>query len=62
MTERLRLAIHDIRLAGEGVTASFGIAVYPDNGRTAAALLRAADRALYDAKHGGKDRLAGTVA
>ncbi len=59
--ERLRLAIHDIRLAGEGVTASFGIAVYPDDGRTAAALLRAADRALYDAKHGGKDRLAGTV-
>jgi len=62
VTERLRLALHDIRLAGEGVTASFGIAMYPDSGRTGAALLRAADRALYEAKHGGKDRLAGTIA
>ncbi len=61
VTERLRVAVHDIRLEGEGMTASFGIAVYPDNGRTSAALLRAADRALYEAKHGGKDRLAGTV-
>jgi len=40
------------------ITASFGIAVFPGDGNTSSSLLRAADRALYDAKHGGKNRLA----
>ena len=51
---RMRAASHD----GSCATASFGIAVYPDDGRSSVALLRSADRALYDAKNGGKDRLA----
>ncbi len=58
MAERLRLAFHEVG-AGHAATASFGIAAYPADGITSATLLRAADRALYEAKHGGKDRLAG---
>lgn len=36
---------------------SCGMATYPDHGRTAAALLRAADAALYRAKELGRNRL-----
>lgn len=39
-----------------GLTASFGIATFPENGTTAEALLHAADRALYAAKELGRDR------
>jgi diguanylate cyclase (GGDEF)-like protein/putative nucleotidyltransferase with HDIG domain len=38
------------------LTMSFGIAAYPQHGRTADALLRAADEALYAAKALGRDR------
>jgi len=37
------------------VTLSVGIALYPDDGRDFAALLRAADAALYQAKREGRD-------
>ena len=48
-----------LRSLGETpITASFGIAVFPGDGTTSSSLLRAADRALYAAKHGGKNRLA----
>ncbi|MEN2976671.1 diguanylate cyclase (plasmid) [Tistrella bauzanensis] len=61
MAERLRAAIAatDITLASGAhivITASIGIAVFdghPDYGR----LIDAADRAMYDAKHGGRDRV-----
>lgn len=39
------------------VTASIGIALYPENGKDKEALLRAADTALYQAKEGGRDRI-----
>jgi diguanylate cyclase (GGDEF)-like protein len=39
------------------VTASLGVAVFPDHGFTAAAVLRAADTALYQAKDEGRDRV-----
>jgi diguanylate cyclase (GGDEF)-like protein len=48
-----------LRSLGETpITASFGVAVFPADGTTSSSLLRAADRALYAAKHGGKNRLA----
>jgi diguanylate cyclase (GGDEF)-like protein len=39
------------------ITASFGVAAYPEHGHTAEALLRAADKAMYDAKGAGRDRV-----
>jgi diguanylate cyclase (GGDEF)-like protein len=45
------------------VTVSAGVASFPDHGRTAAEVMRAADGALYAAKRGGRDRwcVAGSV-
>jgi diguanylate cyclase (GGDEF)-like protein/putative nucleotidyltransferase with HDIG domain len=55
--ERLRSELHR-EFAGEAVpiTISFGVASYPRQGETAAALLRAADEALKTAKWNGRDR------
>ena len=39
------------------ITASMGVAVFPDHGRTAKALLEVADRALYRSKNDGRDRV-----
>jgi len=60
--ERIRQQIADYRFAAEGqvlsVTASFGIASYPESGAAGAdALIRLADRALYRAKRTGKNRV-----
>ena len=60
--EDIRSAIHEMSLKYEDhdlgrITASFGAAAFPDHGRTAAALIRAADKALYDAKHAGRNRV-----
>ncbi len=60
--EQFRLAArgldvrHDGRLLG-GVTISAGVAAFPDHGFTAADILRAADKALYQAKARGRDRV-----
>jgi diguanylate cyclase (GGDEF)-like protein len=37
------------------VTGSIGIALYPDHGETAGELLQRADKAMYRAKHNGRD-------
>ena len=39
------------------ISASIGIALYPDHGEDASALTRHADAAMYQAKAGGRDRL-----
>jgi diguanylate cyclase (GGDEF)-like protein/PAS domain S-box-containing protein len=41
----------------EAVTISVGIAVFPEDGSTSAAILKAADDALYRAKRGGRGRV-----
>jgi diguanylate cyclase (GGDEF)-like protein len=43
------------------VSASIGVALFPDSGTTLPALLERADDALYDAKKAGKGRVAGDV-
>lgn len=40
------------------ITVSLGVAIFPDHGPTAEAVLRAADTALYQAKDWGRDRVA----
>ena len=52
----------DLKLEGkalelESVTLSLGVAVFPENGSTSAALLKAVDDALYRAKHEGRGRV-----
>jgi diguanylate cyclase (GGDEF)-like protein/excisionase family DNA binding protein len=55
VAERARLAV----AATEGaVSASVGVATFPNDGPTAMDVLLAADRACYVAKRGGRDRIA----
>ena len=51
--------IADIRVLerDSNVTASFGVAVFPEDAPDAARLVRNADRALYRAKANGRDRV-----
>jgi diguanylate cyclase (GGDEF)-like protein len=51
----LRISFQDQIL--EAVTLSIGVAVFPMNGSTGEAILRAADAALYQAKDAGRDRV-----
>lgn len=60
--EALRQAIPNVGLQSGShpairVTASFGVATFPGNGKEAAALLQAADHAMYAAKRSGRDRV-----
>jgi diguanylate cyclase (GGDEF)-like protein len=41
----------------ENITISLGISFFPEHGKTADLLLQAADKALYLAKAGGRDRV-----
>ncbi|RWB00418.1 MAG: diguanylate cyclase [Mesorhizobium sp.] len=61
--EALRQAIRKLHLTHRGrtlgtVTASFGVAAYPEHGVDWAELTNAADHALYEAKGNGRDRVA----
>jgi diguanylate cyclase (GGDEF)-like protein len=59
LAERARLAIAAIApddVLPRGLTASLGVASYPEDGSDPEGLLRAADRALYRAKSGGRNR------
>jgi diguanylate cyclase (GGDEF)-like protein len=62
VAEAIRVAVRDIALP-EGcglprLTASIGIAAYPEHAGDLEQLLAAADRAMYSAKQSGRDRIA----
>ncbi|RJK97845.1 GGDEF domain-containing protein [Vallicoccus soli] len=62
LAERICAAVRREPFGGEDgevplpVTVSVGVAGFPDHGASAATLMRAADEALYVAKHEGRDR------
>jgi diguanylate cyclase (GGDEF)-like protein len=61
--EQIRLAIERMAVAAPGrdlsaVTISVGIAQFPRHGDTVEALFLAADKALYEAKNTGRNRIA----
>lgn len=63
--EKLRAAVKTLKITGardEVVTISAGVALYPDHGEDAFSLLRAADKALYESKRTGRDRISLAVA
>ena len=55
--EAARLRVEYGQQALGRVTVSVGVAVFPEHGETAEALLKAADAALYRAKAAGRDRV-----
>jgi diguanylate cyclase (GGDEF)-like protein len=59
VAESVRAAIAAVRIADidKPLTASAGVAVLPDDGGDSVTLFRAADRALYAAKHAGRNRV-----
>jgi diguanylate cyclase (GGDEF)-like protein len=56
VADRLRARIEQ-ELGAEGVTASFGVASFPEHAQDALGLLEAADRALYVSKRAGRNRV-----
>lgn len=64
--ERMRQAVEDTPVDGEdvlpgGLTVSIGVASVPDHAGSAAELLEAADRALYQAKDRGRNQVVSPV-
>jgi diguanylate cyclase (GGDEF)-like protein len=59
VAEKIRAAVATIEVAGidRPITASIGIAVLPDDAGDSVGLLREADRALYQAKANGRNRV-----
>ncbi|OGU05109.1 MAG: hypothetical protein A2075_17750 [Geobacteraceae bacterium GWC2_58_44] len=67
MAAKLRRRLHDsVFRSDDGVpipvTASFGVASFPEDAANREELVRAADLAMYEAKHAGRDTVKGYVA
>jgi diguanylate cyclase (GGDEF)-like protein len=62
--EKIRLRLHTLQIPGleRQITASFGVAAFPDDATSPEGLMRLADRALYSAKQRGRDRIEMTPA
>lgn len=63
VAEKIRQVLRERRIPGLDFkpTVSLGVVSYPADGRSAETLMISADRALYIAKRGGKDRVAGAA-
>jgi diguanylate cyclase (GGDEF)-like protein len=57
VVERLRRSVQDAPLEGASVTVSGGLALFPEHGLEAEALLAFADKAMYEAKRLGRNRV-----
>src|SRR5579872_1631525 len=58
VAERIRSHVSEIVLRGDArLTVSIGVATMPEDGETAEAVVEGADRAAYEAKHAGGDRV-----
>ena len=61
LADRLRQGIEDLKIgvdeAYPGITASVGVATFPEDGELPDQVLEKADRALYEAKARGKNRV-----
>ena len=60
--ERLRKKVKELHIQYSGgtlepITLSLGVALFPVHGATGKAVIHAADEALYEAKHQGRDRV-----
>lgn len=58
--ERCRVAVESMQIPGTpylAVTASVGVAAFPDHGEDLDTLLKASDRAMYSAKANGRNRV-----
>jgi diguanylate cyclase (GGDEF)-like protein len=63
VAERLRTRVEQMEVPGFGrVTSSFGVATFPDHASSRDTLVVAADRALYNSKNGGRNRVSVTDA
>jgi diguanylate cyclase (GGDEF)-like protein len=63
VAERLRARVEQMEVPGFGkVTSSFGVATFPDHASSRDTLVVAADRALYDSKDAGRNRVSVTDA
>jgi diguanylate cyclase (GGDEF)-like protein len=56
LAERIRKAVENNR-GLKNITISIGIASFPENGPTKETLIAAADKALYEAKRTGKNKI-----
>ncbi|MDQ3877980.1 MAG: GGDEF domain-containing protein, partial [Actinomycetota bacterium] len=57
VAERLRASMRDVE-SPRPITISIGVATSPQSGSDVETLVRAADAALYEAKHRGRNRVA----
>ena len=55
VAERARRELESAEIAGLKITASFGVASFPDHGSNETDLVKGADDALYDAKNQGRN-------